>query len=338
MRPSSRILDLKVALSTWRPEDPPALTWFLPELREMLRAEFVGAYQPMVREEGWTLEFMQGAGDRSPFHIQAFRELVKRLPASDDFLGYNPYLVEKEQRSRALLLRELPRKSFQGFAHVQHAVGVADQDQLRVLACDGPRLMSWVGATRTERFTRREVCLLGYLTEPLRRRLGLERQLRPTRAVILAVEAALEAVGRAAFVVGPAGNVEVANRAGFSLLERDARRVLASIRESERRGSSAGFAITRLAVPGYPAYVLAIQNEAAPSLSSRVSLANRRWKLTARQTRVLELMGTGATNQEIASQLSCAKVTVENHVTELFRRSGARSRADLVRRLFFLAP
>jgi hypothetical protein len=39
---------------------------------------------------------------------------------------------------------------------------------------------------------------------------------------------------------------------------------------------------------------------------------------------------TGVSNKEIAEALGCAEVTVENHLTALFRRSGARSRAGLV--------
>jgi DNA-binding CsgD family transcriptional regulator len=53
---------------------------------------------------------------------------------------------------------------------------------------------------------------------------------------------------------------------------------------------------------------------------------------------VLELIAVGAhTNKEIAVTMGCAEVTVENHVTALLRRAGAKSRTDLVGRLFTLA-
>jgi DNA-binding NarL/FixJ family response regulator len=48
-------------------------------------------------------------------------------------------------------------------------------------------------------------------------------------------------------------------------------------------------------------------------------------------------MMTGATNKDIANRSACAEVTVEKHITELYRRSGARSRTDLVRRVFSMA-
>jgi DNA-binding NarL/FixJ family response regulator len=41
----------------------------------------------------------------------------------------------------------------------------------------------------------------------------------------------------------------------------------------------------------------------------------------------------GASNKEIAFALACSEVTVENHITELFRRSNTKSRASLVSKL-----
>jgi DNA-binding NarL/FixJ family response regulator len=78
--------------------------------------------------------------------------------------------------------------------------------------------------------------------------------------------------------------------------------------------------------------LLAIRKERTGVLE-RVLTAQRNWGLTVRQARVLELVATGATNKEIACTLTCSEPTVENHVTELFRRSGATSRAGLVTRL-----
>ena len=64
--------------------------------------------------------------------------------------------------------------------------------------------------------------------------------------------------------------------------------------------------------------------------------AHRTWGLSVRQARVLELVANGASNKDIAIKLACAEVTVENHITELFRRCGAKSRAGLVGRLLTL--
>jgi DNA-binding NarL/FixJ family response regulator len=151
------------------------------------------------------------------------------------------------------------------------------------------------------------------------------------------MEAALEALRRPAFIVSPRNTIDFGNRLGAALLEREGKEVLASIGESARRSREGAFTITRLTVPGGPTYLLAIQKERGEGTFGRVSLAQRRWGLTARQTHVLELVLTGATNKEIARQSSCVEVTVEKHMTELYRRSGSRSRTDLVRRVFQLA-
>lgn len=50
--------------------------------------------------------------------------------------------------------------------------------------------------------------------------------------------------------------------------------------------------------------------------------------LTARETEVLTLLGQGASNKSIARQLGVQPSTVERHVTNLYRKLGAKGRAD----------
>jgi DNA-binding CsgD family transcriptional regulator len=334
MRPSSKLKDLAESLRTWTPDARPALTWFLPELRDLLGASFAGAYRPLATEQGWSLEFMLGAGETAATQVRGFEQWVAGLKSSIRFATYNPYSVEADQRNRTFLTGDFRRSVLaEHNESLYRAVGLPGQDQVRVLLCDGSRLLSWLGASRREPFTRRDADVLRYLSRPVKERLRLERQLRPPWPGTLALEAALEALERPAFIVGPRKTIDFGNKRGSSLLERDARGVLASIDESAATPSAGAFAITRLAVPGSPTYLLAIQRETSPGIGSRVSEAQRRWGLTARQTHVLELMLTGVTNKDIARQSGCSEVTVEKHITELYRRSGSRSRADLLCRV-----
>jgi DNA-binding CsgD family transcriptional regulator len=62
----------------------------------------------------------------------------------------------------------------------------------------------------------------------------------------------------------------------------------------------------------------------------RVSAAQQRWNLTARQAEVLAALVEGDSNKEIAQRLGCAENTVELHVTGLLRRAGVDSRLRLV--------
>jgi DNA-binding CsgD family transcriptional regulator len=332
----SRVAELKRALSSWAPGDPPSATWFLPELRELLGARFAGAYRPAATEAGWSLDFMHGAGPGAARYVEIFRRYVADLPPSETFfpLG-NPHLVQVDQRNRVVSMAQLSRQQplSEPFRELFRALGIDGHDQLRVLICDGPRQLAWVGATREEPFTVRQVTLLRRLVKPLRDRLILERRLAAPGMLAAALDAALEALPTAAFVLGPRRTIEIANWAGLALLERDRRAVLKSIRESELGNSNAGaFSITRLDGAGWPPHVLAIQKQ-SNGVIERVLLARERWGLSARQARVLDLVATGMGNKEIARLLVCSEPTIENHMTELFRRSGARSRAGLVGRL-----
>jgi DNA-binding CsgD family transcriptional regulator len=336
----SRVAELRRALSYWAPGDPPSATWILPELRELLGAGFAGAYRPAATEAGWALDFMQGAGPGASRYVDIFRRYVADLPPSETFfpLG-NPHLVQVEQRNRVMSMGQLSRLQplSEPFRALFRALGIEGHDQLRVLICDGPRQLAWVGATREEPFSIREVGLLRRCLKPLRARLILERQLAPSGLYAAALDAALEALPTAAFVLGPRRTIELVNRAGLALLERDRRGVLESIRQSELCSPDAGaFSITRLRGRGWPPYLLAIRRE-SNGIIERVLLAQSRWGLSARQVRVLELVAAGMSNKEIARSLVCSEPTVENHMTALFRRSGARSRAGLVGRLLNLA-
>lgn len=333
--------DIARDLSSWQPGDAPAVTWVSSRLRELLGAAFVGAYEPIATDRGWSIDsiVMVGVGETASASMRAFRACVEQLPPSDNFLAFNPYVVQMTQRNRPLRFRNLPRELVERFNEtVARPVGILGHDQLRVLLCDGPRLLSWFGATRPESFTAREVAAMRRLVRPLQKRLRFERQLRPRWPSALAVDAIFEALDRPAFIIGPRGAIEAANRRGAALLENGCGAVRQSIRESQRnRHGLAEFSITPLTVVGLPPHWLAVGKPRLPGVAERLAAALERWKLTPRQTRVLELMSSGATNKQIAASLGCAIVTVENHITELFRRSGTRSRSELVVRLWSMA-
>lgn len=62
----------------------------------------------------------------------------------------------------------------------------------------------------------------------------------------------------------------------------------------------------------------------------RVSEAARAWSLSARQQEVLGWVARGASNKEAAAALGCAEVTVEKHLTKIFRASGVDGRGRLM--------
>lgn len=76
-------------------------------------------------------------------------------------------------------------------------------------------------------------------------------------------------------------------------------------------------------------------NEAAwrrseDTIALKLAAAKARWTLTPRQVDVLSGLSRGLSNKALTTELDCSVKTVETHVTELLRRSGAESRLALV--------
>ncbi|ONI83143.1 DNA-binding response regulator [Actinosynnema sp. ALI-1.44] len=59
--------------------------------------------------------------------------------------------------------------------------------------------------------------------------------------------------------------------------------------------------------------------------------------LTAREREILDLIGQGLRNSEIARQLYITEATVKTHINNLFAKAGLHSRADAVRLALTLA-
>jgi DNA-binding CsgD family transcriptional regulator len=168
----------------------------------------------------------------------------------------------------------------------------------------------------------------------LRERLLLERQLGDAALSLSALPAVLEAAGTPALVLSGSGAVVLANASARSLLERDRADLLALLR-AELAGRGRGcFAITPLAVPGCPTYLLAVQRPAPEDPGPRAAAFAARYGLTDRQAEIVALAARGLANKTIAAHLRCAESTVEMHLTAVFARTQAESRAALVARFW----
>jgi DNA-binding CsgD family transcriptional regulator len=55
-----------------------------------------------------------------------------------------------------------------------------------------------------------------------------------------------------------------------------------------------------------------------------------RHDISGRELEIIELLATGQTNQEIASTLMISKRTVDNHVSNIFTKTGAKNRVALL--------
>ena len=167
--------------------------------------------------------------------------------------------------------------------------------------------------------------------------LALERQLRHgARSSML--EVALDAIGRAAFVVDARGRVADANVHAKELLASEGRRLrdelVAAIRP---RAEPPRWSVTpvRLAGGAVEYLVLARTSNVARE-ALQVARASKVWGLTPRQCEVLAKVIEGCANQTIAAILGVSERTVEVHVTALLAKAQVESRSALIANVYRL--
>ena len=59
-------------------------------------------------------------------------------------------------------------------------------------------------------------------------------------------------------------------------------------------------------------------------------LSDQRIELSERELEIIALVAQGLTNQEIGSTLMISKRTVDNHVSNVFTKTGAKNRVALI--------
>ena len=154
-----------------------------------------------------------------------------------------------------------------------------------------------------------------------------------------AFETALSMIPQPTFVIGRGGEILHANAPGEQLLARERVHIQGSLILAVRGGPQPlAWRLTALGdalrPPGFIAVLEATASRSGGALG--LQAASDRWKLTARQSEVLDLVGGGATNAEIADALGIKERTVEFHLSALFDKAGVDNRATLIARLLAL--
>jgi DNA-binding CsgD family transcriptional regulator len=327
--------DCNAALGLIRPEGEPVLEDVAALLKDLLTADLAGLYAVKRVDWGWQAALCNLRGLPSGVDGKAFVEswfngrsaplhattavAVRRVFEGPFAPVYNPERPNRRQRNRAVRPAALTY-------HENHDK-IVGHDQLRVLVCDGPALLAWVGAVRSVPFSAREHRRLDALVPALQRHLVVERRLRDAGLQRAGLVAALEALAAPAFVVRTNGSVAHANRNGRAAYDRDP-----SLRRALLRGAPPGFEATEVAVRGEPAARLLLQSAAHGELEARVAESARAWRLTRRETGVLGLLVSGDSNGLIAVKLGCSVRTVELHVTKILRKAQCEGRSDVIRR------
>jgi DNA-binding CsgD family transcriptional regulator len=301
-------------------------------LLPLLGCEVAGIYRPKRSDRGWELDLFAGSGNLPPQSREVMAAFLSRAPVT--FAPYDAERPKPQERNRVVLIDPAHRSPEDSrtpiVRELMPRLGVAKASQLRVLVCDGPALLGWVGAWRHGPFEPAHAEVLRALTKPLRTRLKLERQLSAGQQHRAALFAALDRMDVAAFLLA-GDRIEHMNPAGRSRLEREGASTRAAIARLREAPSAVSFSVQASGLPALKLVLLRPSDRDGEGKLRELAIA---WKLSRRQIDVLRLLSTGETNKGIASKLGCAEVTVEFHLSVLFRKTGTENRGELISRFW----
>jgi DNA-binding CsgD family transcriptional regulator len=309
----------------------------LPELERLLQTPRVAMYQVGYASSGLKVDKVVVRGFSKPV-VDTFKALVEKTPAPGRWGHFDALHPQTAQRNRALTNAQVEKMPGSGMSEGMLAwaklAGVEHSDNLRVLVCDGDRLLAWVGGYRDRPFDKRERHMLQQLVAPLGACLLRQAQVADSALNAALLGPAIEAIGAPAFILTPTGTIRYANQAGHAYLALD-ERARAALRAAVRANKATGdMTLTRLSEPGVPPYALVILRRPPADPGLRVAAAVPRWGLTQREAVVLDLLARGLSNRSISTELRCAPGTVEVHVSRLLSKAGADSRGALIARFW----
>jgi DNA-binding CsgD family transcriptional regulator len=334
---------LRDLLDCYRPSARPVVDELIHGLRETLEADGAVTFRPVRGELGWSADFLYCT---EPFAVDVVHQFLKTAP--DRWSPFFP-VTPARLRNRAVRPRVIHGGRVVRPTHAaREFIKLVDRmprygmtkDDLGISVCDGPLVLAWVGATRDAPFGEREIELVDAIASSLRARMLLEHQLSHAKASRALLEAALEAIPTATFIVtGP--TIAHANATGRALLDKDRTWVVDRLRESLGRGSAdAPFTLTPVESPGVPVMTLAVLRggDSIDRVSRQLRLFSAKRGLSKRQAQVMALLARGHANKTIAERIGLAESTVEEHVTRLFEKAAVGCRAELVAAFWMDSP
>lgn len=251
---------------------------------------------------------------------------------------YNLQRPEPAQANRVLSLREglAPKRPLgRDSSAASREPGVMAMDQVRVLLCEGPALLAWVGGFRDETVTARERAIFSSIVPALHARVVLDARLQGSALRDAALGPVLNSLPCAAMILRPSGTVAEANAAGLALLDADGSGWRERLLQAAAGLCLPGIEVTPFPVPGGKPHLLVLVRPTDPrDTSVRARLLGQRWGLTRRHVEVLERLAWGDSNKSIAARIGCAERTVELHLSAMLERAQVDSRAELIARFW----
>jgi PAS domain-containing protein len=294
----NRIREIEAELRTIIDGGPTALAMLAPALRELLAAEQSVTMVLGPRGDGLQVDhgFSDGLGGAFIPTLNAYIE-----HKTVGWAMYNPVRPEPTQRNVALYwepLRRLlglsDRLQVPVARDLMPRFGLGSADNLRVLVCDGPSLLGWVGVFREGSFGSREQRTLQRLVPALQRRLLLERHIANAPSMRARLDATFAAIPMPAFLTDIAGTVLEANAAASLWLEREGREGRERLRDAVKRRRDLQFDVTSVVAAGSPELRLVLLRASADLTTPRAAQAAQRWGFTTQQARSLACSSKGS--------------------------------------------
>jgi DNA-binding CsgD family transcriptional regulator len=252
--------------------------------------------------------------------------------------GYNALRPEPEQRDRVLSSSEVALvtdgRSRAAEEFLELRLGMIGHDRLRVLICDGPATLAWLGLFQAERATDEQRDVLERVVPAFRKRLLFERLIGEAALASSAVVATLESLSHCAWVLGTDGRIAHANTAGRAKFDGDAAGTRSALEACVAGNTAPRYRITPLRNGAGVVGHIVVELPDPAAAAQGVAPAARRFGLTPAQTRVLERVARGVSNATIAAELGVAERTVEAHVTAILVKAQVPSRAALIVQIF----
>lgn len=323
-----RVETLAHDVRTWQAAPQPILEHVLGELGELLDLGASAAHSLSPTIAGWHVDFLYwlGPGTAAKARASWSSGLSKNVARP---CGFDPVRPRPSQRNRALRPKTTRGPGPFAVDILLEKMGLMNTDELRVIVCDGPALLAWVGGWREAPFTRREGAILQALVPALRERLRLERDLGHAGLHRAALETLFQTHEGAALLVRHDGVVVMLNDAGAAILADREPATGEALKMALSGKATPGYRVLPVKSRGMPLHHLVLMSAALPVVEVRLQELSQRWGLTKRQRAVLRLLVDGASNKTVATKLAAGLRTVEQHVSAVLKKAGLQRRGEL---------
>lgn len=232
-------------------------------------------------------------------------------------------VLDYSNRELSRLGRTVIDPSLHRLVALHDRFGIADHHQLRAVICDGALALDYVAVLQPHPFTKRQHRMFARALRALHRRRLVDHRFEEAGHARSTIDALLEAVGRAAYIVDTAGRIVHLNALAATVLESSSELPC----DPAKLFCSGRYDVIPIETRGVPQTYLVIGRR--PRMADLAAALAQELALGSRAAQVLLHVADGASTKTIAARLGIATNTVEYHLTRVFARIGVSSRTEL---------